>query len=140
MKRYALALLISLPGGLCSLLAFNAGQGEYFYPIQVGAALTFWGSGLLLGWLAGGRLPAGAGGGRVFLALLAAGVGAWILAVMAYFALNLTPLCIGQDNGDGNNDVFLCLLQSALAGLFYSPPAVILAAIAAGAGALLRRR
>lgn len=49
------------------------------------------------------------------------GLMAWTLAFFVLGLLNLTPLCIGQDNGDGNNDFALCNLMTALSGIIYTP-------------------
>jgi hypothetical protein len=49
------------------------------------------------------------------------GMLAWTAAVIALGFISLTPLCIGQNNGDGNNDLILCMLQSSLVSIFYSP-------------------
>jgi hypothetical protein len=35
------------------------------------------------------------------------GLLAWLVAVLVLGLVNLTPLCVGQDNGDGNNDFAL---------------------------------
>lgn len=50
---------------------------------------------------------------------------AWLVGLLVLGLLNLTPLCIGQDNGDGSNDIFLCLLQTVLVALFYTPLALV---------------
>jgi hypothetical protein len=57
-----------------------------------------------------------------WLWILVQGLLAWTLALFVLGLLNLTPLCIGQDNGDGNNDFALCNLMTALSGLVYTPP------------------
>jgi len=49
---------------------------------------------------------------------------AWFVGLLVLGLLNLTPLCVGQDNGDGSNDIFLCLLQSVLVAFFYTPLAL----------------
>jgi len=49
------------------------------------------------------------------------GLIAWILAFLLLGVLNLTPLCVGQDNGDGNNDFLLCLISTVASGIVYTP-------------------
>ena len=49
------------------------------------------------------------------------GVLAWTIALVLLGLLNMTPLCVGQDNGDGNNDLGMCLFMTALSGIVYSP-------------------
>jgi hypothetical protein len=57
-----------------------------------------------------------------WLWILAQGLLAWTLALFVLGLLNLTPLCVGQDNGDGNNDFALCNFMTALSGIVYTPP------------------
>jgi hypothetical protein len=49
------------------------------------------------------------------------GLLAWGVATLALIVLSLTPLCIGQDNGDGVNDLALCMLQTGLVSFVYTP-------------------
>ncbi len=65
---------------------------------------------------------------------------AWMLAILALTVLNLTPLCIGQDNGDGINDLALCMLQPAMANIIYSPMGFILLCLTALPGGWLINR
>jgi len=54
--------------------------------------------------------------------IVAQGLPAWALALFVLDALNLTPLCVGQNNGDGNNDFAMCNFMTALSGIIYTPP------------------
>jgi len=53
--------------------------------------------------------------------ILLQGLLAWIAALIVLGLLNLSPLCVGQDNGDGNNDLGMCLFMTVLSGIIYSP-------------------
>jgi hypothetical protein len=53
--------------------------------------------------------------------ILAQGLLAWALALFVLGLLNLTPLCVGQNNGDGNNDFAMCNFMTALSGIVYTP-------------------
>ena len=53
--------------------------------------------------------------------ILVQGLLAWILTVLVLGFLNLTPLCVGQDNGDGNNDLGMCMFMTLLSGIVYVP-------------------
>jgi hypothetical protein len=53
--------------------------------------------------------------------ILIQGLLAWLVALIVLGFLNLTPLCVGQDNGDGNNDLGMCFFMTALSGLIYTP-------------------
>ena len=58
---------------------------------------------------------------QAWIWILIQGLLAWIVALIVLGFLNLTPLCIGQDNGDGNNDIGMCFFMTALSGLVYTP-------------------
>jgi hypothetical protein len=53
--------------------------------------------------------------------ILMQGLLAWTLAFFVLGLLNLTPLCVGQNNGDGNNDFAMCNFMTALSGIVYTP-------------------
>jgi len=65
---------------------------------------------------------------------------AWAVAVFVLAGLNLTPLCIGQENGDGFNDVTTCILLTIFNTIYFTP--FVLAGISLGsflsAGAYIR--
>jgi hypothetical protein len=68
------------------------------------------------------------------------GLLAWSLAILALGLVNLTPLCVGQDNGDGNNDFALCLVQTVMVAIVFSPLEFVLLCLAALPGAWLIKR
>jgi hypothetical protein len=49
--------------------------------------------------------------------LFKASTTAWLVSLLTLTILNLTPLCVGQDNGDGSNDVKLCVIYTWLVAL-----------------------
>jgi hypothetical protein len=49
------------------------------------------------------------------------GLLAWGMSLVILGLLNLTPLCVGQNNGDGNNDLGMCMFMTALSGIVYTP-------------------
>lgn len=59
----------------------------------------------------------------------------WGLSLPVLAAINLTPLCLGQDNGDGRNTLEMCLLLSVVWFVYMSALVVPLA----GAVSLLVR-
>jgi hypothetical protein len=64
----------------------------------------------------------------------------WVLAFVTLAVLNLTPLCVGQDNGDGMNAIGHCIMNTALVGVVYSIVVLaIVAAVAYGGGSVCRR-
>jgi hypothetical protein len=65
---------------------------------------------------------------------------AWFVAIFALGMVNLSPLCIGQDNGDGNNDIALCVVQTVMVALVFSPLEFILLCLMALPGGWLIKR
>jgi hypothetical protein len=53
--------------------------------------------------------------------ITASGLIAWILAFLLLGLLNSTPLCVGQDNGDGTNDFVLCVISTVAPVIVYTP-------------------
>jgi hypothetical protein len=53
--------------------------------------------------------------------ILLQGLLAWIAALIVLALLNLSPLCVGQNNGDGNNTLGMCMFMTVLSGTVYSP-------------------
>lgn len=51
---------------------------------------------------------------------------AWFAALIVLGALNLTPLCIGQNNGDGFNGISECVIQTIAVSLVFTPLALAL--------------
>ena len=49
------------------------------------------------------------------------GLLAWGTSLVILGLLNLTPLCVGQNNGDGNNDLGICMFMTAFSGIVYTP-------------------
>jgi hypothetical protein len=72
--------------------------------------------------------------------IYAQGVLAWIVAVIVLGTLNLTPLCVGQNNGDGNNDFPLCIVQTVLVAFVYTPLEFFLLFLSAVIGGLVLRK
>jgi hypothetical protein len=64
---------------------------------------------------------------------------AWVLSLNLLGLLNLTPLCVGQNNGDGNNDIGMCLFMTALSGIVYTLPYIGMLLVSALVGHLAIR-
>ena len=83
-------------------------------------SLIFIGSNVILGLI----LPTWMHGGKFdyhCLWLFFAGGLAWLIALLSLALLNITPLWVGQDNGDGMNSYSLCFLYAVLITLVYPP-------------------
>jgi hypothetical protein len=72
--------------------------------------------------------------GRPWIWIIVQGLLAWAIAFVFLGLLNLTPLCVGQDNGDGNNNLSMCVFMTALDGIIYTPLYLGLLAISAWIG------
>jgi hypothetical protein len=59
---------------------------------------------------------------------------AWLAALGFMGLLDLTPLCVGQNNGDGNNDLVQCIVVDLLVSLVYSPVHGTILAVASAIG------
>jgi hypothetical protein len=68
------------------------------------------------------------------------GLLAWLVAILALGLVNLSPLCVGQDNGDGNNDFALCMLQSVMVPIVCTPLEFILLCLTSLSGGWLIKR
>ena len=103
--------------GICVLTSFIE---EYFWLTYAFMAVIFFGASSFLGLI----LPSILREGRFnypWLQIFISSSLAWLVALIGFGIINLTPLCIGQDNGDGNNGFSLCFLYTLLAALMYSP-------------------
>ena len=123
--RLLISLLSALPAFLFAACALTQFQDEYFSSTYTIVALIFIGGSLFLGLI----LPTRMHGGKFdfpWLWLFIAGGLAWLVALVSLALLNLTPLCVGQNNGDGINDHTLCVLYTILITLVYSPVELVL--------------
>ena len=79
---------------------------------------------LIGGLLSGFSLPAlfqKLGLTRSWAWILVQGSLAWGLALFLLGVFSLTPLCIGQENGDGVNDLAECMGRATMSGLVCTP-------------------
>jgi hypothetical protein len=120
----ATAAIVSVPAAVF-LLYTQTFRDAYFYSTYFISGLVFWSASILLTsplarlrWFMATRR-------RTVLFFFLALTVAWLLAVGAMLCLSLTPLCVGQDNGDGINSLPQCLVQAVLAGLFISLPVLL---------------
>lgn len=66
--------------------------------------------------------------------LFTQGILAWLVALLILALLNSTPLCVGRNNGDGMNTLFLCALQTIGVALTYTPVELIFLGMSAMLG------
>ena len=114
MKNSVLIILFhSIPGMLFLLFALSM-RREYFFTVYLLTGIVFLVSSMGFG-VHRVRRP------DSFLkkptALLFFGMMfSWVLAFLTLAVLNLTSLCVGQDNGDGLNEICQCIMNTILSG------------------------
>ena len=114
-----------LPAAAWGLLIYLSADHDYYWKVYYAVAAVFLLASFLLGLFLPGLVP-GHWQRHPWLWLFGQGLLAWLIAVLALGLLNLTPLCVGQDNGDGHNGFGLCVAQSVLVAIFYFPLEFIL--------------
>ena len=132
-------LFTSLPALAWLTLILLIGDDDYYWIVYRIVGVGFLAISLMLGGLLPTLIPQ-LWRQRPWFWLFGQGLPAWIFALLVLGILNLTPLCIGQDNGDGRNDLALCAVQTILVGFVHSLPQVFLLALSAGTGGLIIRR
>jgi len=68
------------------------------------------------------------------------GLMSWLVTIIVLAILNYTPLCIGQENGDGYNDIFTCTLGTIGNSLVFTPRVLIGVAFCSYLNAAIYRR
>jgi hypothetical protein len=126
----AAGLLGSWPG-----LVLGAGtlllRREYFFITCTIVSGFFWAVAFALGALTPRYLRPGRSRKPVFLLAFRDLALAWGGTLVLLSILNLTPLCIGRDNGDGRNTLALSIVQSVAVAVCYTPPILGMVALAA---------
>ena len=136
--RLLTSLFSVFPALIFTACALMTSREEYFWPTYLIVSLIFIGISLLLSQI----LPSWMHGSRFdypWLWLFIAGGLAWLVSLLSLTLLNLTPLCVGQDNGDGINDLGLCLLYTILVTIIYSPVELVLLLLSSFVGGKILR-
>lgn len=129
-SRITMAFFTALPGGLFfgAVITSENMHTDYYWKTILITVSVLLGASIFCGFIfpPGLRLK--------WLWIIGADLLALALALITMTLLNATPLCVGQDNGDGNNDFGQCMGYVLLYGFFYGVPYVILLTISAFAG------
>lgn len=128
--RVATAFFTALPAVFFFLpvIAIESMRREYYWSSLLAGTLVLLGSALILGFLQPTWLR------PKWVWIMMAGATAMGLALFATAVINVTPLCVGQNNGDGNNDLGRCLGYVLLYAFFYGIPYLLMLAVSAGIG------
>ena len=132
-KNVPLAVLIGCIGTVPALLFLTfivlSFKNEYYFPSYFAMGLFFSAASFLSSAFVTYRFINSVLHRSLAFYLFLGSVIAWIISLVILGILSLTPLCIGQDNGDGSNDLFLCVIQVVLVSLSYSPFALLMIGI-----------
>jgi hypothetical protein len=113
----SLALLAMLIPFFAMVFLWSAGTIRDFTgePPLAAAAIAMSFSCLIFGWLLGGNIQ-----NKPFLRITVVFLLSWLAFLLTLSIANLTPLCIGRDNGDGTNSFSNCLVYTFIWSAFYS--------------------
>ncbi|RPH56499.1 MAG: hypothetical protein EHM81_13070 [Chloroflexi bacterium] len=120
LMRLSSALVTSLPALVFGALTYISVSNDYYWPAYILTSGAF----LVVSFLSGFFVPGLAPGHwrrHPGLWLFGQGMLAWLAAELVFALANFSPLCVGQDNGDGNNDLGLCMAQTAMVSLVGAP-------------------
>lgn len=120
-KKLLLCLLVAAPGCLWAALGVLHYRGEYFFTTYMAGGAVFIVFAVLamfvlsgISWLRAARI-------RAALAVAGAVLFGWLATLPVMAILNLTPLCVGANNGDGVNDAGLCIGYVILYAVVFTP-------------------
>jgi len=137
--RFYSALVTALPATALWILISKTMAGEYFGKTYLIVSGIFLAVSFALGFL----IPAIAPSHwkhHPSLWIFSQGVLAWLMAVLVLAVLNFSPLCIGQENGDGTNNITQCMMQTVMVPIAFSPLEFILLCLTALPGGWLIKR
>lgn len=137
--RFTSGFVTAIPASVFWILFYQFTGSEYFWKTYVIICTAFLATSLLFGFFFPAIIPADWKRHPIPWSL-GQGFLAWLVAVLALGLVNLTPLCVGQDNGDGRNDIAHCILQTAMFAIVFSPMEFFLLCLAAVPGGWLISR
>ena len=134
--RLLLALFVAVPGFIFTAISFFVFKNEYFWFTYVATSVVFVIASLAISVTFPYKLVDHLVH-NLWIQLFTQGVLAWLVALLLLAILNSTPLCIGQNNGDGVNNFILCAFQTIGIAIIYTPLELILLALSVTTGALM---
>lgn len=129
-RRITTAFFTALPAlfFFVPVVSIESMRREYYWiSILVGASVLL-GSALVLGFFQPVWLH------PKWLWIMMAGFAAMVCALFVTAILNATPLCVGQNNGDGNSSFGMCMVYVFLYAIFYGIPYMVLLTMSAVTG------
>ena len=137
--RLISALFIAIPAVIFGILSFFLFRSEYFWMTYVLVSIVFIGASILIGAI----FPYNLLSNRIhstWIRLFVQGSLAWLVALLTLTLINSTPLCVGRNNGDGTNTLFLCFLQTIGVSIIYTPLYMFLLGISSIGGSFFINR
>ncbi len=119
-KRILNAIFTSMPAIGFGILEYISHDIDYFWRIYDITIAVFLVASLFLGFF----IPVFLRKIRItnpWLNVIIPALLAYIIAGLALAAISITPLCIGQENGDGTNNLSQCIAVSGVVSLALSP-------------------
>jgi hypothetical protein len=119
-KRILNAIFTTLPAIGFGILEYISHDTDYFWRIYDITIAVFLAASLFLGFF----LPVFLRKIRItspWLNVIVPALLAYIIAGLALAVISITPLCIGQENGDGTNNLSQCIAVSGVVSLAFSP-------------------
>jgi hypothetical protein len=125
-KAIVIGFIFSLGAIPVVVYTFQTGSGEYFYFITYKIMSIVL---LIMHFIFGChiyfRLQACETFASHWRKYFMCGLMSWLVTIIVLTILNYTPLCIGQENGDGYNDIFSCTLGTIGNSLLFTPRVLI---------------
>ncbi len=120
--RFFSSFFASLPAVVFFVLVMGrqSMRQEYYWTSILCGVVILLGSAMLLGFVLPPLLR------PKWLWIWLAGFAAMLFALAVIAVLNATPLCVGQDNGDGNDDFGMCMGYVFLYAIVYGIPYLVL--------------
>jgi hypothetical protein len=129
------SLFSALPAFLFGVLVLTLSRDEYYWLTYAIMSLVFISASVILGLILPTKMQYGCFN-YPWLWLFIAGGLAWLIALLSLALLNFTPLCVGQENGDGTNNLSLCAMYTLLVVFLYSPVEFVLLTLSAFVGGI----
>jgi len=128
--RISTSFFTALPGALffAVVVTSKGMRREYFWISILAGVSVLLGSSLLFGFILPPKFR------PKWFWIMVAGFTAMVCALFVTAVLDATPLCVGQNNGDGNNDLGRCMGYVLLYAFFYGIPYMILLTVSAVMG------
>lgn len=125
------------PSGLFLIFALSRKIDYYFLP-SLGMAVMFFVASIACAWRNVHHLARLIR--RPVFVMFNGLMFSWFLGLVVLGVLNLTPFCVGSDNGDGINGTGECIVYTFLAGALFTPMIVLVNGIVAVIGGRLISR